>query len=424
VDTRVFSYAADNMAKGSPKPVYKYPQVHPLRLARQSRILTVMRCDKVDFFQLGQKIDVKNGHRPIVPQDESQAYLGSITIAGIHNLVSMDITDDGKYLAVSDASSLYIFSLKFVDGKASNGKARKLIVPTKVNLPLSASAPSSSLKFVPDGSRRLICASTTGIVTVLKIEEEEEQNANHKVSVEHIFNELVSDPKMSTYNFPITEIVFSPDSSFVALGRNTMSTGSINVLSIMPAYKHWYTLPCIEAPFSCLTFLGGGSIKPSLVVGCSNSSFYVFDVKEKCLSDWSNDLGCPANLQLPKELNMQPDGPARLAFNPSSPNKFLMGGQNSFFSVDLDSPLPTRSRYFPDDHISARKSRFLSTPNNKRKKIMKDDPECLNLTICLRYSGIIFMDFLSEDELVVVEQPWLGILSSLPDGLERKRFGA
>jgi len=422
VDTRVFSYAADDMAKGSPKPVYKYPQVPPLRLARQSRILTVMRCDKVDFFQLVDKIDVKNARRPTVPLDESKAYLGSITISGIHNLVSMDLTDDGKFLAVSDASSLYIFSLKFVDGKANDGPDRKIIMPTMVDLPLSASAPSSSLKFVPDGSRRLICASTTGIVTILKIQEE--QNGDQKVTVEHIFNELVMDPEMTTYNFPITEIVLSPDSSFVALGRNTMSTGSINVLSIMSVYKHWYTLPCTEAPHSCLTFLGGENIKPSLVVGCSNSSFYVFDVEEKCLSDWSNDLGCPANLQLPKELNMQPDGPARLAFNLSNPNKFLMGGQNSFFSVDLDSPLPTRSKYFPDDHISARKSRFISTPNMKRENLMNDDPDCLNLTICLRYSGIIFMDFLSGDELVVVEQPWLGILSSLPDGLEKKRFGA
>merc|ERR1719491_1045202 len=174
-----------------------------------------MRCDKVDFFQLGKKINTKNAPRPSIPLDENQAYLGSITISGIHNLVSMDLSDDGTLLAVSDASSLYIFALKFVDDESNNVCMRKVIVPTKINLPLSASAPSSSLKFVPDGSQRLICASTTGVVTVLKIKEQ--HNVDYKVTVEHIFNELVPDSKMPAYNFPITDIVINPDCSFIAL---------------------------------------------------------------------------------------------------------------------------------------------------------------------------------------------------------------
>lgn len=52
------------------------------------------------------------------------------------------------------------------------------------------------------------------------------------------------------------------------------------------------------------------------------------------------------------------------------------------------------------------------------------DKENRNFTTCLRYSGMIFLEFLDENELVVVEQPWLGIVNSLPDALERQRYGS
>ena len=63
----------------------------------------------------------------------------------------------------------------------------------------------------------------------------------------------------------------------------------------------------------------------------------------------------------------------------------------------------------------------------KRKYSFDDsasDKENRNFTTCLRYSGMIFLDFLDENELVVVEQPWLGIVNSLPDALERQRYGS
>ena len=46
-----------------------------------------------------------------------------------------------------------------------------------------------------------------------------------------------------------------------------------------------------------------------------------------------------------------------------------------------------------------------------------------NFTICVRYTGIILMDFLEDNEMVIVEQPWLGIMNTLPGAMERKRYG-
>jgi len=47
-----------------------------------------------------------------------------------------------------------------------------------------------------------------------------------------------------------------------------------------------------------------------------------------------------------------------------------------------------------------------------------------NFTICLRYGNMLFMDFIADNEMVVVEQPWMDIVNALPDALERRAYGA
>ena len=76
--------------------------------------------------------------------------------------------------------------------------------------------------------------------------------------------------------------------------------------------------------------------------------------------------------------------------------------------------MPSHCKPFPKQHVKAKN--WVTGGN--------DDNSNKNFTVCLRYTGIIFMDFLGEDELLIVEQPWLGVVSSLPNALERRRYGA
>ena len=43
--------------------------------------------------------------------------------------------------------------------------------------------------------------------------------------------------------------------------------------------------------------------------------------------------------------------------------------------------------------------------------------------MCLRYNGMLCMDFVGEHEMVVVEQPWLNVVANFPDALQRKVYG-
>lgn len=47
-----------------------------------------------------------------------------------------------------------------------------------------------------------------------------------------------------------------------------------------------------------------------------------------------------------------------------------------------------------------------------------------NFTICLRYGNMLFMDFIADNEMIVVEQPWMDIVNALPESVERRVYGA
>ncbi len=70
-----------------------------------------------------------------------------------------------------------------------------------------------------------------------------------------------------------------------------------------------------------------------------------------------------------------------------------------------------------------------SLPMKKQRQTIDEENkvgllENKNFTTCLRFSGMIFLDFLDENELVVVEQPWMEIVKTLPDPVERERYGS
>lgn len=61
-------------------------------------------------------------------------------------------------------------------------------------------------------------------------------------------------------------------------------------------------------------------------------------------------------------------------------------------------------------------------PPLKKQKI-KSVNNNNNFTICLRYSNILFQDFVNEKEMVVVEEPWRSVLEELPAALARRVYG-
>jgi hypothetical protein len=97
--------------------------------------------------------------------------------------------------------------------------------------------------------------------------------------------------------------------------------------------------------------------------------------------------------------------------------------------------MPQHCSAFPSNHILAKLLRKQCYGDIRKVTALgvthdADEPSVSlstkrkqNFTLCLKYSGIIFMEFLDDDELLLVEQPWLAILNALPDVLECRRYG-
>jgi U3 small nucleolar RNA-associated protein 4 len=302
VDTKLCTYAIKDFGKVRPKNLYPWPFVSPISVASEARILAMQREDRVDLHKLAPSTTIT--YAPVlVPEDET--LIGSIEMKGKHNLVCADISSDGRFLVVSNSTGLTLFRLDHAD----DGNGRVSLHPRKVEIAPPLRIPSLAVKFISNS--RVACASFEGPIHLLGINAKLEG-----LTLQHTF------PK-STANFAIHSLHASPDGAWLAAERSGMESGTVQVYSIAEnACKHWWSLPALEAPITCIRFLGGE--KPTLTVSCINCAFYVFDVEQRRLSNWSQQLGIPMWELLPEELKHRADFPVRVAFNPATPSIFLL----------------------------------------------------------------------------------------------------
>lgn len=114
--------------------------------------------------------------------------------------------------------------------------------------------------------------------------------------------------------------------------------------------------------------------------------------------------------------------------------------------MNLDGKLPKHCRMVPETHVRRLRKRgreeevlAAAAANNKGNPIIfapapiqnhgrpffGNDPNARNCTVCLNYNSMLHLDFLdaSGNEMVVVEQPWLRVIATFPEALQRRVYG-
>jgi U3 small nucleolar RNA-associated protein 4 len=316
VDTKLCTYLVHEGTKKRPKTLYPWPS-NLVSLARGRRVFIVMREASIDVFQLGPKCS-KEASFPIQIPPERTA-LGTVKIDGDSNLLCAAISDDGRYLALSDASSVSIFRLEF----ENNGDMiLGMLQPIKVTIESDATFAATAMHF--QGSQHdLICGCHDGKLRILRIVSRPE-----KSSVAQVVQAFHSLGFGDVTSAAVQSIVCTADGGFLA----TMQTVPTTRLEIYRAacsssepegtsYRHWWTVPDLEMSPCVISFLL--TEQPQLAVACLNFTAYVFNVHERKLSPWSEAAGYPIR-NLPPEFFHRNDYPVHVALNPASPNKFLM----------------------------------------------------------------------------------------------------
>ena len=101
----------------------------------------------------------------------------------------------------------------------------------------------------------------------------------------------------------------------------------------------------------------------------------------------------------------------------------MKGSFGAFALIDLEKKIPQSCKFVPENHVRRWKKRRRSLSGGDNAKAVAN-PDDVESVICLRYNSILHMDFIADNEMVVVEQPWLSVISSFPAALERKIYGS
>jgi U3 small nucleolar RNA-associated protein 4 len=241
--------------------------------------------------------------------------------------------------------------------------------------------------------------------------------------LEHTFKEHLRGDESYSHSSAVVGLDISLDGKWFAAARFSRNKGSVHVFSLEP-FGHWWSLPEVESTATCIRFLG----EASLALGCSNNSFYIFNTQRRELSNWSHDMGLPIVKSLPKGLSSRPEPLTRILLTPSIHEKLILGAHGFFCVVDLDKTVPEKSLTYPPNSLRAKRSIFdneddLYVPPSKKGKHSPTESNNNNFTLCLRYSNVLFQDFVNEKEMIIVEEPWRSVLEELPASLSRRVYG-
>jgi len=203
-------------------------------------------------------------------------------------------------------------------------------------------------------------------------------------------------------------------------------------------------------------------------VACASYQFYLYDIEEKRLSDWSREYGNRLPLHL---FRSRKDKIIGISFNVQRENTMILYTHSYFCYIDLDKPIPetkiqkirtktnkgevpkeppkeiettnsskeqqnekeqnsnTDETETPIEKLNEKTSKKTKRKSNEGKsdsdKTPKDKqktPSNNNFKIINKYHPILSLDFM-EGELVVIERPWVKVLQNLPATLFRHRYG-
>jgi U3 small nucleolar RNA-associated protein 4 len=102
----------------------------------------------------------------------------------------------------------------------------------------------------------------------------------------------------------------------------------------------------------------------------------------------------------------------------------LQGSFGAFVAMDMDEKFPRRSKVYPEKHVRGKQSKRRKraySESGDQSDLQSKEATC---TVCLRYNGMLYMDFVASNEMVVVEQPWLSVVATFPDALQRRVYGS
>lgn len=402
VDTQLVWYRADSFNVHRPFKIASMPYRNTIALANESRVLLVQKSTSLDLWKLAPASASPTPAGMDLATSTPNMLLLELHVSEAFNISCSALAPNASFIACATAKELKLFSLHKQQNKASGELAS--VTPRKLKLPEAVAGPARVLAFSPD-STRLVIASDAHQIRVLDVE---------KMEVVKTFRVAASIAASSAS--PIISLSISQDGQWLATG-DADNLISVYNLDSMQFYCH------LPRPSEMHTNLGFNPSGKTLVVTLVSNSFVCYDVEKKGLSEWYRQH----HEHFPKAL-VDGRNVKGMAFDPANADMLYLYSQSSLYQINMGKP-----KQQPHEDATAaaakkaRRSRAMSVgTESDGKNVTEEEQLELEDGFCRvinRYRPLSFVDFVAEGELVIVETPWLKVLSRLPGALHRHKYG-
>ncbi len=330
LDTKICSYSVSSFAHTQPQTWKPWPSATSLFSSTSNvphglpKLMSMQRHDRIELYQL-ESLKIKKSRSKYLKQDIAQ-YPTSIPVGTIQ-LGEADSDDDeydnekmvatsssplqasalssnGKYLAVSNASSTYLFNLKFVADK-TNGEASLTLKPEKIELPGVLQKISATAFYFTDDELYIGYSSENQKIHILRLHSAKTGNGDENQM--DTDEDDVADFSLQTVSLPeyekssIDDEIVLPISSIHLDGEFMVTSSharehSVHVFrrsSSTASFEHFWTLPSLgggaDARPAAVTLIDG----KKLAIATYRSHLYLLDIETRSLNEWSEQYGFP-----------------------------------------------------------------------------------------------------------------------------------
>lgn len=284
-----------------------------------------------------------------------------------------NISKGTNSISYSDSESTFLL---FIDLINNNNDYDQQIVRKKIKLNNS----SSCIEFSNDNSLFIRYTPSNNHIEIYDIDFN-----NYTIKLNHI---IKNDPLSSSSSplLSVKNIKCSDNGLFIAF--YSYYSNSIYIYDIKKREYH-YIIHDIDDNNIPLSF-GFDNLSKKLFVITSSSKLFIYNIKKKRLSSWSDQYSSKLNQWIIKKVSSFNDSLFKGSFNPNNNNQLLLYGNNFILFIDTSK-----------------------NNNNSKKKRWK----------LVKEYNPLFLDYIDEKSIVIIEKPWISILQKLPQPFYRKRFG-
>ncbi|THH26656.1 hypothetical protein EUX98_g7537 [Antrodiella citrinella] len=392
------------------------------------------------------------------------------------NLVAGTVSDDGKWVVVSDWHETKLFQLESLpNGQLKPKRIRNL---TSILQPhLTPSTPShsrepvstggSTFVFTPDSTKLIMASSVSAYILAIDLsgdaprvlrkfehhrlgtglignrvvkgrtpvsEEEEEDSAMDSADKEpetqtasSSDDDSPSSTPSKTISTTITRMAISPDGQWLATSDLLSRTHIFN----LDALAHHTALPSFPHRIHALAFLP--SACSTLVLGLANNTIQVYDVEVRAFPAWTRHL----TEALPHRFKHLHDPIVGVTFDQHEDAKEKQKGEGRtavfwgstwICKIQLDAGVVyggfEKKRRRDGSGKKRKDVAPLPPPEAEEDGSAQTQQSANNFKLITTYRPILFADFIAPGELVVVERPLVDVLARLPPAYFKPKYGA